>query len=189
MTANWSELEAALHRQIQGGRLAHVYRVVDTARDLADRFGAPRGEAEVAALMHDYARAMPEADLLEHARRRGLLVDPVEELQPQLLHGSVAAALLAEAGLVDSPAVLDAIRWHTTGRSGMSLLEKVIWLADYIEPGRQFAGVEQVREAATRDLDEALLLALDQTISFVLQRRWLLHTYTVHARNGLLPRT
>ncbi|HWI65495.1 MAG TPA: bis(5'-nucleosyl)-tetraphosphatase (symmetrical) YqeK [Symbiobacteriaceae bacterium] len=184
----WAELEAALAERIQGGRLAHVYRVLDTARDLADRYGVNREQAEIAALMHDFAKRMSDAELLAEGRQRNLIIDPAEEVQPQLLHGPVAAAQLAELGLVTDPAVLDAIRWHTTGRAGMSRLEMVIWLADYIEPGRVFPGVQEIREQALHDLDGALLKALDGSIAFVLQRGWMLHLYTVHARNWLLTR-
>jgi predicted HD superfamily hydrolase involved in NAD metabolism len=183
---SWEQLETALASQIKGERLAHVYRVLDAARDLAARYGAPLPQVEVAALMHDYAKAMRPEVLLAEARRRNLVIDPAEEAQPHLLHGPVAAALLQEQGLVTDAAVLDAIRWHTTGRAGMSLLEKVIWLADYIEPGRKFPGVEEIRAAAQADLDRALLMALEQTIIFVLQRGWPLHLSTVHARNWLL---
>lgn len=184
----WPELEAQLARHLQPERLAHVYRVRDTAVALAGRFGADPEQAALAALGHDYCRAMAGSELLEHARRRHLITDPVEEAQPLLLHGPVAAALLQEQGLVTDSAVLDAIRWHTTGRAGMSLLERVIWVADYIEPGRNFPGVGDIRREAERNLDNALLIALDSTLRYVLQRGWLLHTYSVHARNWLLMR-
>lgn len=184
--ADWQGLEAALTRQLRGERLAHTYRVLETARALGARYGADEGQVSVAALMHDYAKAMRPAELLEHARRRSLIVDPAEEAQPHLLHGPVAAALLEELGLVTDPAVRDAIRYHTTGRAGMSLLEKVIWLADYIEPGRSFPGVEAIRAEAEQALDLALLHALDNSIIYVIRRGWPLHLYSVHARNALL---
>jgi predicted HD superfamily hydrolase involved in NAD metabolism len=179
-------LEAGLRAQLQGERLAHTYRVRETAVALSNFHGADPDQAAVAGLMHDYARSLPGAQLLDHARRRHLITDPSEEAQPLLLHGPVAAAQLAEQGLVTDPGVLDAIRWHTTGRAGMSLLEKIVWLADYTEPGRQFPGVDAVRDLARRNLDQALLLALDQSIRFVLDRGWLLHPATVNARNSLL---
>lgn len=187
--ADWRELEAALANQIHGERLAHTYRVLETARSLGARYGADPAQVSVAALMHDYAKAMKPAELLGHARQKGLIVDPAEEAQPHLLHGPVAAALLSEAGLVLDPPVLDAIRWHTTGRAGMSLLEKVIWLADYIEPGRSFPGVEVIRAEAEQSLDRALLHALDHSICYIIQRGWPLHLYSVHARNWLLDQT
>jgi predicted HD superfamily hydrolase involved in NAD metabolism len=139
--------------------------------------------------MHDYCRNTPGPVLLAEARQRSLIIDPAEVAEPLLLHGPVAAARLAERGLVTDPAVLAAIRWHTTGRAEMNLLEKVIWLADYIEPGRRFAGVDPVRAAAGQDLDAALLLALDQTISYAIANGWQLHLYTVQARNSLCSRS
>lgn len=184
--ADWPALEAALARQISGERLAHTYRVVDTARKLALRYAVSLEQAEVAALMHDYAKAMPDTLLLEEARRRNLILDEAEEANPYLLHGAVGAALLAEQGLVTDPAVLEAIRWHTTGRPGMSKLEQVVWLADAIEPGRNYPGVDALREAAERDLSEALLLGLDHTITYVVQRGFVLYVQTVHTRNWLL---
>jgi len=180
-------LEAAIARQIRGRRLEHVYGVLQTARELSARFGVPLEQAEMAALGHDYAKQIPATYLLAFARLRNLVIDPAEESHPHLLHGPVASVLLVEEGLVSEPAVLDAIRWHTTGRAGMSLLERVIWLADYIEPHRDFPGVARVRAMAATSLDRALLMALEQTIGFVLARGWPLHLYTVHARNWLLP--
>ncbi|MFZ5827092.1 MAG: bis(5'-nucleosyl)-tetraphosphatase (symmetrical) YqeK [Bacillota bacterium] len=179
-------MEEAVSQQLRGERLAHTYRVLEAARALGVRYGADADQVSVAALMHDYAKAMKPAELLDHARQRNLIVDPAEEAQPHLLHGPVAAALLREQGLVTDPAVLDAIRYHTTGRAEMSLLEKVIWLADYIEPGRSFPGVEQIRAEAEHDLDLALLHALDNSIVYVIQRGWPLHLYSIYARNALL---
>lgn len=182
----WHELEAALARQIRGERLAHVHRVVETAQPLGQRLGLNPQQVHVAALMHDYAKAMKPEALLAAARQRGLVTDPAEEAQPHLLHGPVAAALLAEEGLVTDREVLAAIRYHTTGRAGMSPLEKVIWLADYLEPGRQFPGVDGLRALAEQNVDQALLEALNQTIIYVIGRGWPLHLDSVRARNGLL---
>jgi predicted HD superfamily hydrolase involved in NAD metabolism len=169
-------------------RIAHVYGVLETARDMADRFGENRAQAEVAALLHDYAKAMPAAEQLAEARRRNLIVDSTEELSPGLLHGPVGAALLEEQGLVTDPAVLDAIRWHTTGRVGMSRLAMILYVADAIEPTRDYPGVDEIREAARRDLAEATLKAADAVIRFVVDNGWLMHMYTVQTRNWLLTR-
>lgn len=183
---DWDRLEAALEQQVQGPRLEHVRRVRMTARSLAERYGAPVEAAEVAGLMHDYARSLPGDQLLAEARRRQLVVDPSEEQEPALLHGPVGAALLEEQGLVTDPAILEAIRWHTTGRPGMGLLEKVVWLADYIEPGRTFPGAAAVRAEAQQDLDRALLMAMDNSLQFLISRGYLIHLYTVKARNWIL---
>jgi predicted HD superfamily hydrolase involved in NAD metabolism len=182
----WAELEAVLKQKIKGPRLEHIYRVVDTARELARLYGAPALQTEVAALMHDYAKHMSAEQLLEYGRSHGLIVDPLEVDQPHLLHGAVAAVLLKEQGLVTDQTELDAIRWHTTGRPGMGLVEKIIWVADFIEPGRKFPGVDEIRTLARWDLDRALLMALDSTIRHVINQGFLLHLYSVQARNWLI---
>jgi len=184
--ATWEEMEAALTAQVSGERLAHTYRVVEAARRLGQIYGADADQVATAALLHDYAKPMKPAQLLAAAERLGLPVDPVERSQPHLLHGPVAAGLLAEQGLVTDPDVLKAIAGHTTGRAGMSLLEKIIFLADYVEPGRSFPGVDAIRAEAERDLDLALLHALDNSLVYVMQRGWLIHPASVHARNWLL---
>lgn len=183
---DWERLEAALAEQLQGPRLEHAHRVRLAARGLAERYGAPVEAAEVAGLMHDYARSLPGERLLAEAQKRQLVVDPSEEQEPGLLHGPVAAALLKEQGLVTDPATLEAIRWHTTGRPGMGLLEKVVWLADYIEPGRAFPGAAEVRATAMRDLDRAIIMAMDNSLQYLISRGCLIHLYTVKARNWLL---
>lgn len=182
----WADLEGALKRRVSGGRLAHVYRVVETARLLAPLHGVDEEQAAVAALLHDYARMVLGAELLEIAHQHNLLTDPVEETNPSLLHGPVGAHLLAAEGLLTDPEGLAAIRWHTTGRPQMSPLEQVIWLADYTEPGRSFPGVDRVRSLAQTDLPAAMLLGIDQTIRHLLDRRLVLHTSTVHAYNWLI---
>lgn len=186
MTADWQTLEASLQAHVKGERLAHTYRVVETARRLAVRWGAPEPTVAVAALMHDWAKQMPSAKLLAEGQARGLISDPVEAEAPHLLHGPVAAALLEEQGLVTDPVALEAIRWHTTGRMSMGLVEQIIWLADYIEPGRRYEGVEAVRRLAERDLTEAILLGVEQSIRFLLERRWPIHLASIQAYNGLL---
>lgn len=186
--ADWATLEAEMIARTPEKRLAHIYGVLETAREMADRFGENRAQAEVAALLHDYAKAMPVAEQLAEAQRRNLIVDPTEELSPGLLHGAVAAALLEERGLVTDPAVLDAIRWHTTGRVGMSRLEMILYVADAIEPNRSYPGVEEIREAARCDLEAATLKAADSAIRFVLDQGWLMHVYTIQMRNWLLTR-
>ena len=189
VVATWDELERALRQRIQGERLAHTYRVLAMARDLAACHGVDSERTAVAALMHDYAKSMPEAELLDLARRYGLLSDPAAERAPgPMLHAPVGALLLQQEGLITDPAVLQAIARHTTGEPEMSALDQVIWLADYVEPGRTFPGVAEMRRLALADLDAALLAGLDQTITYVVSRGLFLHLATVRTRNWLLDR-
>lgn len=185
----WDELEAALRRRIEGERLAHVYRVLDTARALAAQHGVDGAQAAEAALLHDYAKALSGPEVLALARQYGLLSDPVEAESPAaLLHAPVGAAMLQAEGLVTDQAVLQAIARHTTGQPEMTPLDMVIWLADYVEPGRRFPGVEEMRRLAFADLAGGLLAGLDQTITYLVGRGRPLHLATVRTRNWLLLR-
>lgn len=183
---NFQALQAALHQRISGDRLTHTYGVMETAVKLAERFGADVERARVAGLMHDYAKALPGDELLALGRRFGLIRDPVEEANPHLLHAEVGAALLREEGLVTDPAVLSAIANHTFGRPGMALLDKIIWIADLIEPGRNFPGLERIRTLTWADLDRGLLAGLDHTLCYLLAKGWQIHLATVQTRNWLL---
>ena len=115
-----------------------------------------------------------------------LFLDRVSLAEPKLLHAPVGAALLhVELGITD-PAIINAVAFHTTGRGRMSLLEKVVYLADFIEPGRDFTGVDRIRELARSQLRAALIASVEHTIRSVLDRSMLLHPRTVQLRNSLL---
>ncbi len=180
------ELEAALRRRISGGRLIHTYGVMETAVKLAEHNGADVQKARVAGLLHDYAKALPGEEMLALGRRFGLIQESVEEASPQLLHAEVGAALLREEGLIRDEEVLKAIANHTLGSPGMPLLDKLIWVADLIEPNRRFSGVEEIRALTWRDLDLGLLAGLDHTLAYVLSRGLRIHPRTVYTRNWLL---
>lgn len=179
-------LEAALRRRISGQRLAHTYGVTETAVRLAERYGADVERARAAGLMHDYAKALAGDELLALGRRFGLVQDPAEEENPHLLHAEVGAALLREEGLITDAAVLSAIANHTFGRPGMARLDRIIWIADLIEPGRAFPGLQRIRELTWQDLDLGLMAGLDHTLAYLLARGQRIHLRTVETRNWLL---
>jgi len=181
-------LKAAIPR-LPRGLAEHVERVAAEAERLAAGFRELDGErVELAAWGHDIARALSPQELLPRARRFGLEVSPVEEEAPILLHGPVGAEILRRDYGIDDPEVLAAARFHSTGRAGMSLLEKVIFVADKIEPGKLRAkpALARVRERADRDLDAAILEYLDQMLVVAREEGWPLHPQAVAARNELL---
>ena len=147
--------EALIADRLSVRRRDHAHRVAAEAVLLAERFGAPRDKAEIAGLLHDYCRELPDDETLATAARYGIPVGPVEARRPRkILHGPVAAALLLDLGL--DPEVAGAIRLHTVGDAGMTVLEKCVFLADYLEPGRAFPGVDEVRAVARTSLDAAV---------------------------------
>ena len=132
---------------------------METAVKLAERFGADVKKAEIAAIFHDYAKFRPKEEMKQIILDGG---GPLEVLNfhHELWHAPAGATLVkTEVGITDED-ILSAIRFHTSGRPNMTLLEKVIYVADYIEPGRRFPGVEEVRTFAEEDLDLALIQAL-----------------------------
>lgn len=178
-------LAAWVRERVRPQRYAHIERVTALCVRLAERWGVPGDEARLAGLLHDCARDLPADELFRCAEAFGIEVSPIERHAPVLLHAPVAAELARREWHVTADAVLDAIRFHTTGRAGMSTAEKILFVADYAEPARDFEGVEGVRRLMFRDLDAALRLALDQSLQYLIRRGYLLHPRTVEARNAL----
>jgi predicted HD superfamily hydrolase involved in NAD metabolism len=182
-----AELRAAVAR-LPRSLAKHVEGVVAEARRLARVHGADEERAALAAWGHDIARALSPSELLAEARRLGLAVDPVEESAPILLHGPVAAEMLCRDYGVDDTEVLATARYHTTGRAGMSTLEKVVFVADKIEASKLKAqpALAKMKQLADHDLDAAILEYLNQHLLEASRRGWPLHPQTVAARNHLL---
>ncbi len=148
---------------LKGRRIPHVLGTEQTAVRLAEKYGADVTAARQAALLHDCTKRLTMDEQLALCERYGIELDALERTALKLLHAKTGAALAADVfGMSD--AVVSAIRWHTTGRADMTLLEKVIYLADYIEPTRDFPGVDELRSVCERDLDEALQLGLTMTV-------------------------
>lgn len=165
----------------------HLIATQELAIELADIYKVDRQKAMLAGLLHDCAKPMSHAELFSHAERYHIQLDPVRLAQPGLLHASVGAKLVhAELGITDSE-ILDAIAVHNTGSRDMSMLGKILYLADASEPDRDYPGVQRIRELALGgDLDDALLTTMDIKIRHVLERKRMLHPMTVEARNDVL---
>lgn len=167
-------------------RSQHSFAVARLAEQMARRFGADPARAYLSGILHDYAKGIPAPELMKLAEEKGLIEDPVERGNPDLLHAPVGAWLIEHELGISDPDILNAVRWHTVGAPGMSTLDKIIYLADVIEPGRDFPGVEQLRCLAERDLDRAMIAALDATLRYCIERGRLIHPRAVLLRNELL---
>ncbi|WP_026584560.1 bis(5'-nucleosyl)-tetraphosphatase (symmetrical) YqeK [Bacillus sp. J33] len=182
---NREQALAIVKEQLTEHRYVHTIGVMETALKLAEMYGADTKKAEMAAIFHDYAKFRPKEEMKEIILREGM---PSELLDynSELWHAPVGAYLAEkEAGITDSE-VLNAIRYHTSGRTGMTLLEKVIYLADYIEPGRHFPGVDEVRELAVSSLDKALIKSVQNTIIFLMKKDQPVFPATFHTYNDLV---
>ena len=190
LTADFSLAQAVrwVQTKLCRRRYEHTCRVMTTAAYLANLHGVDTHLAEMAACLHDCARDLPQRVQLKLAEASGIVLAGATLQQGALLHADAAVSLVMQELGVANAQVLAAIRSHTTGRAGMSPLEQVVFLADFIEPGRCFPGVDDVRDVASTSLDKAMLLALEMTISHVLEQGSFLHPATVLARNDLLLR-
>ena len=175
-----------LKKRLSVKRYTHSVGVANSAAKLAGMFNGDIERAYLAGLLHDYAREMPNSQLLELAVEHGLTNDEVELLQPNLLHGPVGAWMLQQQGIIDDEQMLNAIRWHTTGHPDMDQLARIIYIADYIEPNRDFPGVDALRQIAHRDLNLGTLAGLDHTLNFLIQQGGFIHPWSVGARNRLV---
>ena len=165
-------------------RISHVLGTEQEALRLAERWGADPDKARRAALLHDCTKKRNLAEQLETAERFQVPLDDMERREIKLLHAKTGAGIAAAVFGTDEE-ITNAIRWHTTGRGGMTLLEKVIYLADYIEPTRDFPGVEELRRVCYEDLDAGLLLGLEMTIREMESRNAPIHPKTLEARGAL----
>lgn len=181
------QAEGIIRRRLSEPRFQHSMGVAQTARRLAETYRIDSSRAYMAGLLHDYAKNLTGAQLLTIGRQAELINHLLEAEAPDLLHASVGAYLLeTELGIKDT-VLLEAVRVHTLGSSHMSTLDKIIFLADALEPGREsYPALEELRKLVWSDLDAAMLLSLDTTIIYCLQRRRLLHPQTVETRNAFL---
>jgi predicted HD superfamily hydrolase involved in NAD metabolism len=167
----------------------HSIATQEMAADLADIYSVNSHKATIAGLLHDCAKGLSHEELLLNANRHNIPLDEIRMMQPGLLHAPVGAKIAQEElGITDSE-ILHAIEVHNTGSAGMSRLDKVLYLADAAEPNRTYPGVEQIRKLAfSGNLDDALLGTMDMKICHVIERRRMLHPFSVDARNDILRR-
>ncbi|MGA9226256.1 MAG: bis(5'-nucleosyl)-tetraphosphatase (symmetrical) YqeK [Mesobacillus sp.] len=171
--------------QLTEHRYQHTIGVMETAIKLADKYGEDVQKAELAAIFHDYAKFRPKEEMMQIIVEQKM---PTELLDynSELWHAPVGAYLAEkEAGITDHE-VLDAIRYHTSGRVSMTMLDKIIYLADYIEPGRRFPGVDEVRGMADADLDKALIQSMKNTIQFLMKKNQPVFPDTFNAYNSIV---
>lgn len=162
-------LEDAVVRLLKPNRVAHVLGCRQTALELARRWGVDETDAQRSALLHDITKALDGPLQLTLARSYGMILDDFSCRNPKTLH-ALTGSWVAERIFGENEAVVSAIASHTTGKPGMNMLETLLYVADYIEPNRDFPGVERLRELAFTDIWQALELGLNMTIDLLKQQ-------------------
>ena len=180
--AKLKEKSLSLHKE---KRVTHVIGCSETAVALARRWGADEDDAARAGILHDITKALDGPEQLRLCEKYGIMTDIFERTNTKLLHAKTGSAV-AKAVFGENDAVCSAIYWHTTGKANMTLLEKILYLADYIEPNRVFDGVQKVRDLAFQNLDEALLLGLNMAMDELIREGKPLGQCSLEARDYLL---
>ena len=164
-------------------RFLHCLRVEETAIILGEKYNIDINKVKTAAILHDCAKFKEKKNLLKMACEFDIILDDVQKINLELIHSPLGAKIAQKKYGVEDQEILDAIKYHTTGRKNMTMLDKIIYIADYIEVGRDFPGVDRVREMVMLDLDAGILLALENTIKYLMEKNMLIHVDTINARN------
>lgn len=162
------EYEKMLQEKLDGPRYEHSLGVMYTAAALAMRYGAEVNRCMVAGLLHDCAKCLSSKEKIEECEKHHLSISAVERKNPGLLHAKLGAYYMETVYQIDDRALLDAVTYHSTGRPEMTLYDKIIYIADYIEPHRNKApDLEKVRRLAFTDLDDCLYEILKGTLRYL----------------------
>lgn len=179
-------VQSLVQQRLSPGRYQHSLNVAREAARLANLHGENEADANLAGLLHDYGKNMDAPTLIATAEKLGFELSVEDRLLPDLLHGPVGALLVKQELGIINPQILSAISSHTMGGLNMSILDQIIFLADMIEPERDYPLREKLACLCERDLDRAMILGLDLTIKYCLERGRILHPQTIAVRNQYL---
>ncbi|MDO4743516.1 MAG: bis(5'-nucleosyl)-tetraphosphatase (symmetrical) YqeK [bacterium] len=179
----YEEYLKILEKKLSEKRYIHSLNVAKEAKSLAQRFGENPEKAYLAGLLHDILKDTHTDMLLKIADEFGIILDNVEKNAAKLLHARVGCEYLKNILGIDDPDIFNAVKYHTTGRMGMTLFEKLIFVADFISEDRTYDGVEKIRECAYRDLDSAVKEGLTFTVSELVSLNKPIHINTIEAYN------
>ena len=172
--------------RLSDARYYHSLCVAKSAKALAKLYGADEKKAELAGVLHDILKDTPKEELLQFAQRFGIILDNFELASKTLLHARVGAAFLEQELGISDPEILDAVRYHTTGKENMDLLTRILFTADFISDDRVYPGVEEMRKMAVSDLRKAMLEGFAFTLAELSEKRRVIHPDTLRAYNALI---
>lgn len=168
MNENISKMRRKVKKYLDRDRYEHTLGVMYTASSLAMRYGADIDQALAAGLLHDCAKCIPNDKKIHMCDKYHLHMTEAEKANPSLLHAKLGAFLAGKKYHIEERAIINAIACHTTGRPDMTLLDKIIYIADYIEPGREeLPNMKEVRYLAFRNIDECLYRILKDSLVYL----------------------
>ncbi len=172
---NLDEYRNLIKSKMSEHRFIHSVNVSKEARKLAKIYGADAEKAAIAGILHDITKEMPVEEQLKIITDSGIILDNVQKNAPKLWHGISGSIYIKENLDINDADILNAIRYHTTGRAGMSLLEKIIFVADFTSQERTYKGVSTMRKKSRKTLDEAMLYGFKFTFSDLSKRELAIH--------------
>lgn len=166
------KIRKKLSRRLSEDRYEHTLGVAYTCAALAMRYGCDLEQAELAGLLHDCAKQYDEESMEERCKRYNICITESESMNPSLLHAKLGAYMATHKYHIEDKAVISAILCHTTGKPEMSLLDKILYIADYIEPGRCKAqNLTEIRRTAFEDIDKALMMIMEDTLEYLAKKK------------------
>lgn len=183
----YNDLERDAKEILSEFRFTHSLGVAKKAVELANQYGEDEEIAKKVAIVHDIAKEMTNKELVEYANKNNIEIDEIESINPSLLHGKVGADIVAKKYNFTED-MQKAIKWHTTGRENMTMLEKIIYVADKTEENRKETkfNLEKSRELSKKDINETVLFLMDEFIEYNIKIGRVFHPETIKARNYLL---
>ena len=180
------QMKARLAKDLPAKRLAHSLGVYETAIKLAKLYGVDEQKAAIAGMLHDSGRQIPKSDFIAKCAELGIALDEIEKAQPILIHAKLGVYYAEHEFGVKDPEILSAIRYHTTGAAHMTPLSMVIYLADLVEPHRDFPGVDTMRAYVRQGLEFGMLKAYAHTMKYLLDQNLLIHPDCLAGYNELI---
>lgn len=181
-----AEYKKIIKSSMSENRYNHCVNVSKEAVKLAKRYGADEEKAAVAGILHDVTKEMPKEQQLQIINDSGIILDDIQKNAPKLWHGISGSIYIKEHFGIEDEDILNAVRYHTTGRAGMSLLEKIIFVSDYTSDERTYKGVATMRKKSRKSLESAMLYGFKFTFSNLTSRELAIHPDELYCYNEIV---
>ncbi len=180
----YEEIKIKLQKVLTKRRYIHSLGVAAEGERLAALYGADSGKAYTAGLLHDCAKEIKNQAAM--CDELGIEIDDIMRRNTGIIHGILGAEVARLDFGIDDEEILGAIRWHTIGKAKMTLLEKIIYIADFTEANRDFEGVDELRKAVDKDINEAIIISVQKQLARFAKKRQAIHPNTIHMWNDLI---
>ena len=180
------EFTEIIRKRLNEKRFIHSLNVAECAKKLADIYGGNKEKSFTAGLLHDIMKNADKSEQLQIINEGKIILTEEEKDNPKLWHAIAGAEYMRNKLNVRDEEIIDAVRYHTTGKKNMSLLAKIIYIADYISDDRDYPGIEEIRAAAYESLEKAMMIGLEFSIKEIVGRKQIIHPDSIDAYNELI---